>query len=450
VAALPTAAANSATAVADKPPMEDPLGIIKAVPSPAPPAAEPSQPLARFERLIEAPTEEPAAPASAVAASPPPAPDSAPPRPLAPRPPPREVDLTRRLADPLVSLETAGTPLADFVQLLSDMSTIPITLELPFAPATAESAVALRLSDTTVGGALKAGLANLRLEYVVVDDQLVVRRQEPAKPTAFTQSVRDLTGGDADRLTELVEMLKAVVAPAEWEADGGGTLVADAGKSSLVITHRRAVQFEVLMALEKLRAARRPPLAHVLKLDPSLFKPASRSTLAKAALTRPISLNYSQPTRLMTILERLGEAAKVRIVVDGVDVAGAGWNPAGDAKLLVSNQPLSAALDALLEPLDLAWRVIDGQTIQVVTPARLAAQGEFELYPVDDLLKGGDGEALVVRAKTALGEGNFREAGGGGEIRYDAGSQCLLAWLPQGEQRELEGLLEKWRVEPSK
>jgi hypothetical protein len=341
--------------------------------------------LARFERLLDATIEEPAAPAPS-APAPPPAPDSTTPRPLAPRPPPREIDLTRRLADPLVSLETTGTPLADFVQLLSDMSTIPITLELPFAPATAESAVALRLSDTTVGGALKAGLANLRLEYVGAGDQLIVRRQEPAKPTAFTQSVKDLTGGDGDRLAELAEMLKAVVAPAEWEAETGGTLEADAAKSSLVITHRRGVQFEVLMALEKLRAAHQPPLKHVSPLDPALFKPQTRSSRAKPALARPISLNYSQATRLVTILERLGEAAKVRIVVDWVDVASAGWNPAGEAKLLVANQPLSAALDALLEPLDLTWRVIDGQTIQVVTPARLAAQGELELYPVGELL----------------------------------------------------------------
>jgi len=349
-----------------------------------------------------------------------------------------------------VSIETAGTPLADFVQLLSDMSTIPITLELPFAPATAESAVVLRMNDTTVGGALKAAVANLRLEFATVDDQLVVRRQEPTKPTAFTQSVKDLTGGDADRLAELAETLKAVVEPAKWEADGGGTLLADPAKSSLVITHRRAVQFDVLLALEKLRAARRPPLAPVLKLDAALFKHPTRSALAKAALARPISLNYSQPTRLVTILERLGEAAKVRLVVDWVDVAGAGWNPAGDAKLLAANQPLSAALDALLEPLDLTWRVIDGQTIQVVTPARLMGRGEFELYPVEDLLKGGEGEALVTRAKTALGETGFREAGGIGEIRYDADGQCLLAWLPQGKQRELEGLLGKWRSEEGK
>ena len=53
---------------------------------------------------------------------------------------------------------------------------------------------------------------------------------------------------------------------------------------------------------------------------------------------------------------------------------------------MVSNQPLAAALDALLGPLDLTWRIIDGQTLQVVTPERLAEQGEFEFYKVGELI----------------------------------------------------------------
>ena len=53
---------------------------------------------------------------------------------------------------------------------------------------------------------------------------------------------------------------------------------------------------------------------------------------------------------------------------------------------MASNQPLAAALDALLNPLDLTWRSIDGQTMQVVTPARLAEQCELEFYNVDGLV----------------------------------------------------------------
>ena len=97
----------------------------------------------------------------------------------------------------------------------------------------------------------------------------------------------------------------------------------------------------------------------------------SRTSKARPRLETPVSLTYSQATRLITILQRLEEAAGVRILVDWRDLAAAGWNPAAEASLVASKQPLAAALDALLDPLDLTWRVVDGRTLQVVTPAVL-------------------------------------------------------------------------------
>jgi hypothetical protein len=211
------------------------------------------------------------------------------------------------------------------------------------------------------------------------------------------------------------------------------------------------VRTQVLLAIEKLRETRMPPLVHELKLDPQFFQLDSRTAQARPKLERNISLNYSQPTRLLTILERLGSLAGVRILVDWRDVASAGWNPLGEATLVASKQPLQSALDALLTPLDLGWRVIDAQTIQVVTPARLNEQGELEIYKVGDLLAIDQSpDALVGKIRAGLGDGAFIAGGGNGEIRYDEDGQCLLAWLPQPKQRELEALLAKWRASRGK
>ena len=40
---------------------------------------------------------------------------------------------------------------------------------------------------------------------------------------------------------------------------------------------------------------------------------------------------------LVEVLDRLGQVAGLRILVDWHDVAAAGWNPAGEGKLVVSN-----------------------------------------------------------------------------------------------------------------
>src|SRR5262249_17252995 len=347
-----------------------------------PPTA--SDPLAKFDRILSGNSNDPLGKSTArlpeTAALPPL--DATPSRPLVPRPPPREVDVNKRLADPLPGIETAATPLAEFVQTMSDLSTIPITLDVPFIPVTADTTVSLRMTNTTVGDAITDALKSLpvRLEYVIDNDQLVVRRAEPSTPRPATVSVKDLTGGDEQQLGELAELLKAVVEPTVWgEGEGLGTITSDAAKSSLTISHPRSFQFpiQVRLAIEKLRETRTPPLGHELKLDPIFFKLDTRTALAKSRLDKPVSLNYSQPTRLLTILDRLYSATGVRILVDWRDVAAIGWNPAAEAVLVVRNEPLSAALDALLNPLDLTWRVIDGQTVQVITPTRLAEQGEL-------------------------------------------------------------------------
>ena len=123
------------------------------------------------------------------------------------------------------------------------------------------------------------------------------------------------------------------MSPAPGTAEAGrGSISVDAAKKAIVIAHRRPVQFAGGdRDRETAAAARTPPLKHVLPLDPALFTVETRSALAKARLEKPLSLNYSQPTRLLTILDRLGEAAGVRILVDWQDVAAAGWNPAAEA-----------------------------------------------------------------------------------------------------------------------
>jgi DNA-directed RNA polymerase subunit RPC12/RpoP len=459
-AAPPLAVSPPASASADSKnsppaPATDPVGIASAPQSLPDAKAAKADSLAKFDRLIGGNNEDPlsklttGAPPAAV---PPPADDAAPVRPVAPRPPPRDIDLAKRLADPLPAIETAGTPLADFLQVISDLSTIPITLEpdaLPIVNASAATPVVVNISNSTTGVALSAALKPLNLEAIESDGQLIVRTIEPAPMRTQTFPAKDLAP-DEESLQPLAETLKALVEPASWgDSPEQPSMAVDAKKGTIAIHHTRAVHAQLLLACEKLRNAR--GLKPLSRIDPAHFKLDTRAARALAHLETPVSLNYSQPTRLTVIFDRLGELAGARIIVDWRDIAAAGWNPAGEATLVTSRQPLSAALDALLAPLDLTWRVIDGQTLQVVTPARLAEQTEIELYKVTDLL-GNDpsGEALLSKFRDALGEGAFRDAGGNGELRFDELGQCLLASLPQPKQRELEALLAKWRAEIKK
>ncbi|MEX2175903.1 MAG: hypothetical protein WD872_16195, partial [Pirellulaceae bacterium] len=446
---------SDAVAVAPAPPPPgdgDPLGLVQPEGLPGAAANEPGKtnPLAQFDQILSGATEDPLArPADAAPRLPTPdesTPDEStsaePPRPELPRPPPRAVDVAARLADPLAGIETAGTPLADFLQVLSDLSTLPITLEpdaLPLAQANAASPVHVKLTNTTTGQALAAALASLGLEYVVEGDQLVARLIEPTPLRTQVYPLQDLSGGDEEEAADLAETIKALVDPRGWgEDESAGAMTVT--KDALTIRQRRAVHARLFVLCEKLRTARKLPYAS--RFDPALFALDTRSQRAAARLAAPLTLNYSQPTPLVQILPRLEEATGMKILVDWRDIAAAGWNPDGEATLVADNQPLSAALTALLEPMDLAWRIVDGQTLQVVTRETLLALPELEFYRVDDLLAGDQtGESLVAKARQALGADLFLDRGGPFEIRFDEPSQCLLAALPQPKQQELAALL---------
>lgn len=366
-------------------------------------------------------------------------------RPVAPRPPPRTVDVPKRLADPLMLVQTSGTPLVEFLQLFSDLSTIPITLQpdaLPLVRLTPLSPVSIDSSATTVGGALTAALRPLGLEAVAVGDQLIVRVIEPEKLRTIEYPTKDLADDEAGRIA-LAQLLQAVVEPSSWgDEEGQGSIALVANQDVLRIRQRQAVHAVLVIGCEKLRVARGKPPASS-RYDPALFALDSRRTRAAEKLGRKVTANFRQPTRLVTILQRLGELTGTTILVDWNDLASLEWNPQAEASVVLDDLPLADALDALLRPMDLAWRIVDGQTLQVVSPQRLATQGELEVYPVGPLADNDpQGQQLLARVQATLGEETFAE---GGVVRYDQLGRCLLAWLPQPKQRQLEETLQHWQ-----
>ena len=421
----------------------------------APPAAPPkaASPFAEILAPQQDPLQKPQEPAPkpAAATSPEPAAEETPARPVAPRPEPREVDVTARLADQIAALETEGTPLADFLQVVSDLSTIPITLEpdgLPLAQASATSPVVLKLSATTVEGALAAGLKRLGLEHVPIEGQLLVRLIEPAQMPVFAYPHKDLTGGDDAAAADLAELIQAVVDPPSWTLGEAGASIEVS--DTLKIKQRRANHAQIFLLCEKLRTARKLPYAS--KFPPALFQLDSRTRQASPRLKTNVTLNFHQPLPLVKILEELAQAANsagpanrgpgLRILVDWRDIASGGWNPDAVTTLVTQDESLALALQKLLEPMDLAWRVVDGQTIQVVSPATLASRPEIELYLAGDLTKDDPtGAQLIASIRETLGEDLFRDAGGPCELRFDLAGQTLVAALPQPKQQDLEAFL---------
>lgn len=438
---------------APMPPAErDPLGLTE-----PPPAVKPTlpnnDPFQKFGEILGGSPTDPTPPAPAPAVEPPPPvveeePNPSPTSAKLPKPEPRHIDLAARLADPLPAIEISNSPLADFLQVMQGLSTVPITLRpdglgmVRITPFNSETPVSWKGSSTTVLDAIQGALQPLGLEAKLEADQLIV---DVASPQLMTTklAVKDLTGSDERRAAEIAALLLTFVAHDSW-GDEDGQPILSATKDELTVRQHRAQLAECFLLVEKLRIARGLPLAS--KFEPKLFELATRSEKAHAVLAAPITLNYSIPTPLLRVTERLGKDAKVRILFDWQSLTAVGWNPDAEVTLTVEKQPLSTALTDLTRRMDLTWRIVDARTIQILSPQTLADRTELEFYSVEGLAEN-DASAAILMAKirTALGGQAFRDAGGRGELRFDATGKCLLAALTQPQQQEVAKLLRSYR-----
>lgn len=369
-----------------------------------------------------------------------------------PRPAPRHVDVAQRLKDEIPSIEFSQTPLLDLLQFLASFSTIPITLDpdaLALVKATPQIPVSVKLEKTNVDQVLTAALEPLRLGYVVTDDQLLVTlvTKLPQRQIArrkHKHSVQDLVGDDSRRLGQLTDLIVAMVEPESWEVHGGaGVLVGE--MPSLMIEQRDTVLFRTLLFCDKLRVARGlPPQSG---FSPEVFKLTPRSALAAKTLATRVTLNYPIPTLLVRILDQLRKDTGVHVLVDWQAVAELGWNPDAETTLAAHDQTLGEALESLLRPLELAYRVIDGQTLEITTPARLGSRLEVEFYPAGPLLPASQTpEPLIERIRGELGLQVSAPAVPRAVFYFDPPSKYLVAALPQPQQRRLAELLAQWQT----
>lgn len=384
-----------------------------------------------------------------------PAPKPEPP-PAPPRPDPEaDAKAVARLNEPLDGVEFGNTPLIEAVRLLSQLSTVPITLdlealaELGIAP---NQKVSLKATDTTMGGALSAVLDELGLVYVIVDGQALVthpkRREQNLK--GFTFDVKDLLAGSLDEDLDGGDLAAAVeqfVEPTAWQAAGGSGAIELDG-DQLVLRQTAPIGQQVSNFLDKLRIARGKPA-----LGDEATRPRSLATcyvMAEALLNSPVTANFHQPAPLAEIVAHLRGATGAQILFDGLDMATVGVSAKSEARLTAADQPLADALTSLLEPLRLSFLIVNAKTLLIVSAETVRQRYEVEFYPAKELIDGDQpADALIERIKSELAPSSWDDAGGPGRIAFDAASSCLIVLQTQARQIELEQLLDSWKQKPA-
>ena len=370
---------------------------------------------------------------------PPPVVDVKPPAALDPK-------LQAKLNVPIAKISLPNMPLADAVQLVSAMGTLPVSFD---PDAMEELGVSLHDPDLDRGrqhdGRQDAGRDRRQAEHGAgrrkrADraDQHGRAPREPADDARY--AVSDLTGGDAQAAADLAALVQRLVVPESWQASGGRGTV-EVTPDVLRITQTGHVHYQIIVFCEKLRVARGLPTKS--RLDPKKFALTTRTARAKAILGQIASVNANAPASLASILEQFKQPAGSEILIDRPALAAIGISENTTGKFKADKLPQGEALRQLLEPLGLAWRAVDANTLQVTTQKAVAARMELEFYPVGKLLAGQPPAALIERIKTELHGAAWGEGGDAGAIYFDPPSQCLIVLQSQPVQMAMEALLTK-------
>jgi len=355
-----------------------------------------------------------------------------------------QIDVRARLADTIPEIELKEVPLADAVEFLSQLSTVPITLDVDAMQqlgVTPRDPVSVELTETTVGRILGEMVFSRGLAAEIDDGQVLVtspaERRRTLRQRRYT--VSDLIGDKASTTAELAAMVRKLVAPASWDTAGGRGTVAPDG-DGLAVVQTAPVHYEIVFFCEKLRVAR--GLRTLSRLNPDLFKLDTRRRRAGRALSLPVTVNFHHPAPLEQIAAHLEEPTGVDILFDRVAMARQRWSPASEASVNAEKEPLDVVLGQLLDPMGLAYRVIDAKTLQITTAAAAAARMQLEFYPFGKLLGSGrTGAALAEQIRTGVAPTTWTSTGGPGTLHFDEPSACLIVLQSQPAQVAVERLL---------
>ncbi len=362
--------------------------------------------------------------------------------------PPRNIDIDDRLGDSLRGVAYENAPLHQVLADLSQLSTIPIWLdadELADMGLSAETPVTVNLKDTTIEAALKETLSPHGLGWRTVNGQLLVGRAASTQTRQAHYDVADLSGDTPAGREQFAALVREMVDPESWKK-GTGSASIGWSDGALVVEQTESSHARLLAFCERLRLARRQPLK--THDDGGRYQLEPRSAQAKEILSQRVTLHYGRPESLARILNYLRTTTHVNLLVDGPALAGEQMSVETEGSLSADNQPLSQALAALLEPMELTYRAIDAHTLLITTTRTAARHAEIEFYPVGELLTAGaSGDDLAARLQRELAEKAPSDSPQTAALfRFDRPSRTLIVRAPQSIQSRVQALLDDWRV----
>lgn len=281
---------------------------------------------------------------------------------------------TEQLAMPIPKIDLKKIPLATAINLLSELSGAPITLDpisLKHAGIDARRKVSMAGEGISLGEVLASTLKTVRLDYRTEGKHVVTFRSGVEQPKKSAHNLADLAIPSVAELERILSQIGPTrIANQGIEISKQGTCQFEASRS----TH-----YEFILLTERLRLAR--GLQPQSKYPRRLLSSEPRLAQLATALEHRTTFSFVMPTTLRKIFEHWSQATGLTILVDWQSLAKAELNPQSTLTTSVTQRTWTEAFDGTLNRIGLAWAPIDQQTIWITSLEREANTHYVEFYP---------------------------------------------------------------------
>lgn len=344
-------------------------------------------------------------------------------------------DAREQFARKLPAIEIREMPLVEFLQLISQLSGTPVSVDaeqLLMAGISARRRVSLDATDVTLDAALSEVLASLKLEHAYQGPHVIVSREGAEQSREIDYPLDDLIDS-ADEGEALIGLIQKLVAPDSWQS-GSAKLE---GKS-LAVTQSQQIHYELLVFLERLRIVGSQVTRSRFPVE--RLAPTPLHAAMAARLSGPAQFTFTSETPLAEVVQHWQRELDVPLLVDWVALAELDLWPEATIACAIADRNWQQALTEVLEPLGLDWRVSFGGTIEISTAEQLARDYQLELYPLQGASASKGQQVVEALAK------HLRAVTGSDEsaLLFHPQSGAILARQPAYAQRAiLEWLGEK-------
>jgi hypothetical protein len=293
-----------------------------------------------------------------------------------------------------------------------------------------------------LGQLLRDSLVKYRLELVEAGNQLSITLANSEDRSTKTHNVADLLEPGAADAKAVGALIERFVSPASWQAAGGNGTIDVEGRK-LRVHQTKAVHHEIVVFCERLRLAR--GLRQRTRYPSSRLSVESPYHEIKAKLSRSTTFTFLPWSRLADVIRHWELQSGVTILVDWNRLADVDLSPSTPIACSAVDRAWDEVLQEVLEPIDLAWWAVDGETIQITTQGALAAIERTEFYEVPNAIRErfGSSEALVVSLRKGAQEQVAVQVAAADQLRlqFDAPRGRLLARGNSELHRYLNGEL---------